>query len=219
MIDGEVPFYRDLTKLFYPLRYSLYESYRAGELPLWDRHFAQGFPNLAAFQSGAFYPPHLLFLFFSFFASIRALFVLHFLIAAIGTYVLLRSWRYSPDLSLVGSLLFTLGGFVVSLSNLLNHFQSAVWLPWVILAWEQLLLTTRWNNFVAFTLVAALQFLAGSPEIFAMSVALVAARRFPRSRREARSFRRQDYQTGPCRKPFDVGFGYGAVLADRRVDF
>ena len=173
MINGEVPFYRDLTNYFYPLRYSLYESYRAGELPLWDRHFAQGFPNLAAFQSGAFYPPHLLFLFFSFFASIRALFVLHFLIAAIGTYVLLRSWRYSPDLSLVGSLLFTLGGFVVSLSNLLNHFQSAVWLPWVILAWEQLLLTTRWNNFVAFTLVAALQFLAGSPEIFAMSVALV----------------------------------------------
>ncbi|MGZ8442596.1 MAG: hypothetical protein ACXWXZ_04270, partial [Candidatus Binatia bacterium] len=41
---GEVPSYRDLTNYFYPLRYSLYESYRAGELPLWDRHFAQGFP-------------------------------------------------------------------------------------------------------------------------------------------------------------------------------
>lgn len=172
MVNGEVPFYRDLTNYFYPLRYSLYECYRAGELPLWDRHFAQGFPNLAAFQSGAFYPPHFVFLFLPFFASIRTLFILHFLIAAIGTYTLLRSWRYSRDLSLVGSLLFTLGGLIVSLSNLLNHFQSAVWLPWVLLIWERLLVAPRWRNFVAFTLVAALQFLAGSPELFAMSMGL-----------------------------------------------
>ena len=170
--DARVPFYRDLTNYFYPLRYSLYESYRAGELPLWDRHFAQGFPNLAAFQSGAFYPPHLVFLLLPFFASIRALFILHFLIAAIGTWTLLRSWNYSRDLSLVGALLFTLGGVIVSLTNLLNHFQTAVWLPWLILTWERLLLTPRWNRFVAFTLVAALGFLAGSPEMFAMSMGL-----------------------------------------------
>lgn len=173
VLNGEIPFYRDLTNYFYPLRYSLYESYRAGELPLWDRHFAQGFPNLAAFQSGAFYPPHLVFLFFSFFASIRVLFVLHFLIAAIGTYTLLRSWSYSRDLSLVGSLLFTLGGVIVSLTNLLNHFQTAVWLPWVILSWERLLWTSRWSSFMVFTFAMALQFLAGSPEIFAMSMGLV----------------------------------------------
>jgi hypothetical protein len=170
---GQVPFYRDLTNYFYPLRYSLYESFRAGELPLWDRHFAQGFPNLASFQSGAFYVPHLVFFFFPFFASIRALFVLHFLIAAGGTYALLRWWNYPRDLSLVGSLLFALGGVIVSLTNLLNHFQTAVWLPWVILAWERLLLTPRWHHFIAFTFLMALQLLAGSPEIFAMSMALV----------------------------------------------
>ncbi len=172
MLNGEVPFYRDLTNYFYPLRYSLYESYRAGELPLWDRHFAQGFPNLAAFQSGVFYPPHFVLAFISFYTSIRALFIFHFLIAAIGTYGLLRYWNYSRDLSLVGALLFSLGGVVVSLSNLLNHFQSAVWLPWLILTWERMLFIPRWRNFVAFTLVAALEFLAGSPEIFTMSMGL-----------------------------------------------
>lgn len=167
-----VPSYRDLTNYFYPLRYSLYESYRAGELPLWDRHFAQGFPNLAAFQSGAFYPPHLVFFGLSFIASLRALFVLHFLTAAIGAWTLLRSWSYSRDLSLVGALLFALGGVIVSLTNLLNHFQSAVWLPWLILTCERQLLAPRWRHFIGFTLVAALQFLAGSPEMFAMSMGL-----------------------------------------------
>jgi hypothetical protein len=169
---GEVPSYRDLTNYFYPLRYSLYESYHAGELPLWDRHFAQGFPNLAGFQSGAFYPPHLVFLVLSFFQSIRALFIFHFLIAAIGTYCLMRRWNYTRDLAIVGALLFTLGGVIVSLTNLLNHFQSAVWLPWLILVWERLLINPRWNSFLCFILVGALQLLAGSPELYAMSMGL-----------------------------------------------
>jgi hypothetical protein len=173
VLNGEVPFYRDLTNYFYPLRHSLYESYQAGELPLWDRHFAQGFPNLAALQIGAFYPPHATFLVLPFFVSIRLLFILHFLIAAFGVYTLLRSWSYPRNLSLVGALLFTLGGVIVSLTNLLNHFQSAVWLPWLIFAWERLLSAPRWSKFVAFTLTAALQLLAGSPEIFAMSMGVV----------------------------------------------
>jgi Bacterial membrane protein YfhO len=173
VINGAVPFYRDLTNYFYPLRYSLYESYRVGELPLWDRHFAQGFPNLAAFQTGVFYPPHFIFYALDFFPTIRVLFIFHFLVAALGTYWLLRHWGYSCFLAVVGSLLFTLGGVIVSLSNLLNHFQSAVWLPWLILTWERLLLAPKWRIFVTFTLVAALQFLAGSPEIFAMSMGLV----------------------------------------------
>lgn len=172
VINGEVPFYRDLTNYFYPLRYSLYESYRSGALPLWDRHFAQGFPNLAAFQTGVFYPPHFIFVFTTFFISIRALFIFHFLVAAIGTYGLLRHWNYSRGLALVGSLLYALGGVIVSLSNLLNHFQSAVWLPFLILTWERVLITPMWRNFLTFTLVGALQFLAGSPEMFIMSMGL-----------------------------------------------
>jgi len=173
VLSGEVPFYRDLTNYFYPLRYSLYQSYRAGELPLWDRHFAQGFPNLAAFQTGVFYPPHFVFYFLDFFPSIRVLFIFHFLLGVLGTYWLLRYWRYSCSLGVVGSFLFTLGGVIVSLTNLLNHFQSAIWLPWIILTWERLLLAPKWGTFVTFTLVAALQFLAGSPEMFAMSMGLV----------------------------------------------
>ena len=64
---GKVPFFRDLGTYFYPMRFSLAESFRLGELPLWDRHMAMGFPLLADFQSGTFYPPHLLFLLLPFF--------------------------------------------------------------------------------------------------------------------------------------------------------
>src|SRR5437016_2408670 len=173
IFSESVPFFRDLSTYFYPMRYSLFEGYRSGKLPLWDRHTAMGFPLLAEFQSGAFYPPHLFFLILSFFPAIRAIFIFHFLVAGVGAYYLCRNWKFPPYLSIVGALLFALGGTIVSLSNLLNHFQTAVWLPCVILSWEKLLSSRSWKNFLGFTLITAMQFLAGSPELFAISMVLV----------------------------------------------
>src|SRR5205823_4483969 len=100
-------------------------------------------------------------------------FIFHFLVAGVGAYYLCRSWKYPPYLSIVGALLFALGGTIVSLANLLNHFQTAVWLPWIILSWEKVLRNVSWKHFLAFTLILAIQFLAGSPELFALTMALV----------------------------------------------
>lgn len=171
--DGKVPFFRDLAPYFYPMRLNLAASLQSGELPLWSRHVAMGFPLAANIQSGAFYPPHLLFLALPFFAALRFLFVFHFLVAAIGSYALCRRWSYPPRLALLGSFLFTFGGLIVSLSNLLDHFQTAVWLPWLLLLAERSLCTQSRRDFLLFTIVALAQFLAGSPEIYAMSQALV----------------------------------------------
>ena len=173
ILQEQVPFFRDLGPYFYPLRFTLYESFRSGELPLWNRHMAMGFPLLAAFQSGVFYPPHLLLLIPSFFAAIRVIFIFHFLIAGIGAYYLCRNWKFPPYLSIVGALLFALGGTVVSLSNLLNHFQTAVWLPWLVLSWEKVLGSCSWKSFLGFIFFTTMQFLAGSPELFAISMVLV----------------------------------------------
>ena len=173
ILTGKIPFFRDLGLMFYPMRFSLAESFRSGELPLWDRHVGMGFPMMANFQSGAFYVPNLLFLLLPFFSAIRAIFLFHYLVAAIGAYLLCRRWKYPSYLAVVGALLFTLGGTVVSLSNLLNHFQAAVWLPWVLFFWERCLQRQSWKNITVLTLVVLLQFLAGSPELYAMTMVLV----------------------------------------------
>ena len=128
---------------------------------------------MANFQSGAFYLPNVLLLLLPFFSAIRAIFLFHYLVAAIGAFVLCRRWRYPSYLAVVGALLFTLGGTIVSLSNLLNHFQAAVWLPWVLFFWERCLERQSWKNITVLTLVVLLQFLAGSPELYAMTMALV----------------------------------------------
>lgn len=171
--NGQVAFYRDLGLYFYPIRFSLAQSFQAGELPLWDRHMAMGFPLLADFQSGAFYLPHLFYFVLPFFVAVRVTLFFHYLVAALGSYILCRKWDYPPYLSLIGAILFTFGGLLVSLTNLLNHFQTAVWLPWVIFLGEKVLRSCRWKDFLAFTLASLLQFLAGSPEIYALSMVLL----------------------------------------------
>lgn len=171
--DNKVPFFRDLGLYFYPMRFSLAQSFKVGELPLWDRHVAMGFPLLADFQSGTFYLPHLFYFFLPFFTAVRVLFFFHYLVAAIGSYLVCRQWDYPPYLAMIGAIVFTFGGVIVSLTNLLNHFQSAVWLPWLIFAGERTFKYGRWRDFVGLIAVALAQFLAGSPEIYVMSMALL----------------------------------------------
>ena len=172
IFSDKIPLFRDLGPFFYPMRFSLAESISAGEFPLWDRHMGLGFPLLANFQSGAFYPPNLLYALLPFFTAIKAIFIFHYLVAASGAYFLLRHWRFTPPLALIGSLIFTFGGYTVSLTNLLNHFQTVVWLPWLLFLAEKHLASPNRINLILLVLMATVQFLAGSPEIYAMSMIL-----------------------------------------------
>jgi membrane protein YfhO len=175
IFSGKIPFFRDLAAYFYPIKFSVAQSFKAGQLPLWEPHMATGFPILAEFQSAVFYPPTIIFYLLPFFAAIQFSYVFHYAVAVSGTYALLRSWKQPIYLSIVGSILFSFGGTMVSLTNLLNHFQSAVWLPWLVYCWERAVKNKRWSTLVVFAMVAVCQLLAGSPEVFAFSAVLLVA--------------------------------------------
>jgi hypothetical protein len=169
----KIPFFRDLGSYFYPIKYSVAEAFKAGELPLWERRMASGFPILAGLQSAVFYPPTIAFNLLPFFVAVQFTFVIHYAVAALGSYVLFRSWKCEVFVAVIGAILFAFGGTTVSLTNLLNHFQSAVWLPWMIYLWERTVRTERWTALVAFSIVSLCQLLAGSPEIFLLSLGVV----------------------------------------------
>ena len=173
IFDGKVPFFRDLGTYTFPLKYSLAKSFQNGDLPLWDRHIATGFPVLAALQPGAFYPPNIVYWMLPFYDALRATFLLHYLLAAVGAYFLCRWWQLPMHVSIIASTLFTIGGTTVSLSNLLNHFQTGVWLPWLVLCWERMLRSRTWCSFLILSLVLLCALLAGSPEIYLLSLFLL----------------------------------------------
>jgi hypothetical protein len=169
---GKVPFFRDLSTYFYPSRFILAESLQFGKIPFWSNQVAMGFPFLASPQSAVFYPPHVIFAALSFFDAIRILFVFHYCVAVIGAYVLCLHWGSSRSLALVGASLFAFGGVMVSLSNLLDHFQTAVWLPWVVFLIERCVGNLSRSNFLGLLVVCSVQLLAGSPEVYVMTVFL-----------------------------------------------
>ncbi len=173
LYDGRVPFFRDLGTYSYPIKFALAESLKAGELGLWNHNLAAGFPLFAALQPAVFYPPSWLFYLLPFFDAVRWTFFLHFFIAASGAYYLCRHWHCPVHLAVIAALTFALGGTTVSLSNLLNHFQSAVWLPWVILAGELFFAMPSWKFFATLSLVLLCSLLAGSPEIYLFSMSLL----------------------------------------------
>lgn len=101
IFSSKLPLFRDLGPFFYPMRFSLAQSFQVGELPLWEPHMAMGFPLSANFQSGTFYPPNLVYLISPFVTAVKAVFLLHSFVAALGAYFLIRHWGFPQPRGLV----------------------------------------------------------------------------------------------------------------------
>ena len=108
IFSGKIPFFRDLVSYFYPIKFSVAEAFKAGELPLWDRRMAAGFPIMAGFQSAVFYPPSIVYFLLPFFAAVQFTFVFHYAVAASGSYILFRSWKCPVYVAVIGAILFAL---------------------------------------------------------------------------------------------------------------
>ena len=172
LTGGKVPFYRDLGTYFYPAKLVLARSFQAGEIPFWSKQLGMGFPFLASPQSAVFYPPNIVFTLLPFFSAVRFLFVAHYLIGAVGAYMLCVRWGAPRPVALLGASLFAFGGVTVSLGNLMDHFQATVWMPWVLFCVDKCVRRLSRGNFVVLGLVWLMQLLAGSPEVCLMTLGL-----------------------------------------------
>ena len=178
-----VPFVRDVQVFFLPQKHILREALQEGRLPLWTSLISTGRPLLANFQSGVFYPPHWLFAVVPIFAGFNWLIVLHLVLGGAGTYLLCRETRHSRAASWIGAVSFMLGGYLVSLTNLVNALQTAAWAPLMAVTVIRHARHPRPGSFSALVAVHLLGFLAGAPYTFLLAAALSAGFGFLRVRR------------------------------------
>lgn len=152
----------DLAGFLYPTYHFAAEWWRQGVIPLWNPQLFAGQPFVGDIQSGIFYPINLLVFLTSApltYRDMELLSVLHYAIAGIGMYSLLR-WgklrstapvppmdgsaapqlRSTPQLSGLGRLACLAGAVTFEFSDLfiihfgnLNLIASAAWLPFVFL--------------------------------------------------------------------------------------
>jgi hypothetical protein len=187
LFGGQVFFSRDIAPFFYPMKAYLAEAVRGGRLPLWNPWVLNGEPFFATLQPGAFYPGSLLLYVFPFSYAFGLLLALHYPLAGVGLYLLLRRWGHGRAAALLGGLAFMLGGYLVSIGNFYNNIQSVAWIPWIWLAWDRYVASATPGRFVAFVLATACGFLGGEPQMLAMGLGvLVIHELFVRRRDPAR---------------------------------
>ena len=71
---------RDIHQWFYPMKFFLANSLKAGSIPFWCPNYFCGSPFMSDIQSGVFYPISLVFLLFPFSGSFNIYIVIHFIL-------------------------------------------------------------------------------------------------------------------------------------------
>jgi hypothetical protein len=178
---GMAPFLRDLSSEIIPKRGFWAAS---GGFALWDRLSYLGMPFAANPQSEAFYPANIIFLLLRPERAAVFYIVIHHLFFLATLYPALRRLGFSSGASLVATMGFGFGGYLISLTLLVVLLSTFVWFPLVLI-----LLTSamekRWLRASLWLgLVVAVQILAGEVEIAGQSwmLALCAAAFSPNAR-------------------------------------
>jgi hypothetical protein len=151
---------------------------RDGQLPLWNPYIFGGMPLMASVVGGAFYPPNWLFAILPAGLAMNVVVITTYHLALIGTYLYARRIGIERIGALIAGVAFTFGGFMIAHLAHTHRITAAAWLPWVLLAVENIAradsLRKAWLWASLGALFIALQFFAGEGQI-TIFTALVAA--------------------------------------------
>jgi hypothetical protein len=172
---GKAFYARDIPLGFYPAFSALRNVVRAGQFPFWNPFFSAGQPLAANPAYAALYPLPWLAIAFDGFKPFALIVIVHYLIAATGFFVLMRSLRLHPAAAAFGAISFALGGMMMSLNNLVSVLYAVSWMPWLALFGRQFFRDRRMRDFALTALILGLILLIGEQSVILQSGALLGA--------------------------------------------
>jgi hypothetical protein len=140
------------------------EMIARGELPLWNPYIFAGMTLLGSIQPGAIYPPTWLFAVLSPQTAMNMLVITTYHLALIGTYLYSRRISCNRIGAIIAAITFAFGGYMIAHLGHTNRINAAAWLPWILLAVEELYAQARWRWVTAGAVFIALQIFAGDPQ-------------------------------------------------------
>src|SRR5262245_4934245 len=154
------------------------EILRDGHLPIWNPYIFAGMPLMASVYGGAFYPPNWLFAVLPAGMAMNVIVITSYHLALVGTYLYARRIGIERIGALLAGVAFTFGGFMINHLAHTSRIAAAAWLPWVLLAIENLSNREKsaipWKWIALGAMFIALQFFAGEPQMMVFT-ALVSA--------------------------------------------
>ena len=175
LLAGSVLCPDDGTIFNTPLRVAAADITLSGSLPLWNPYIFGGMPLFASAQGGLLFPPNWFYLLFEPRAATNLMVVTSYVIAALGAYLYARRAGSSVAGSVVTSLAWQWGGFLVGQIGHINVVQTGACLPWVLWALDGYGTTGGRRRGVLLAAFVALQTFVGHQQTLAYSLLLAAA--------------------------------------------
>lgn len=119
----------DVITQIYPWKQIAIESWKRGEIPLWNPYSFSGTAHAANYQSAAFSPMNFLFFLLPMVDAWSLLILFQPLLAGLLMYMFLRSIHRSKEAALIGSISFMFCGFMVVWMAYGTLVYAALWLP------------------------------------------------------------------------------------------
>ena len=156
---------RDLSVFFIPPRLFWVDAINNWGLPLWNPYYYSGIPLLATLQPAVFYPLNILLLILPFDLAFNWIIILHFFLAGLFLLLLMRELGASTTGSFIGALIFMLGGYMISVHNLLSTLLSVAWVPLIIFLFLRVLKKDSLTYVVFTGIVLSIMFTGGGIEV------------------------------------------------------
>ena len=155
---------RDLSVFFIPPRLLWLDALRAGEFPLWNPYSYSGHPLFATLQAGVLYPVNIILLLLPFEVGFNWTIIVHFTLAGVFTFFLLRDMSATQSGAFTGALVFMLSGYLFSVHNVMSTLFSVTWAPLAILLFRRAV-TGKSSRYAVLTgLALTAMFLGGGIE-------------------------------------------------------
>jgi len=156
----------DLLNLHLPFRNALTNSIGVGNIPIWEKGLALGFPIFAEGQTGILYPANLIFSVLRDPVLSLNLSILAALgISLISSYLFFRLKKNSTSASVFGAISYSFSSFFIARIKHLNLINAASFFP-LLLIFTDLYFEKRKLKYTFFGgIVFALSIFAGHPQI------------------------------------------------------
>ena len=170
----------DLGSYFVPKYQYAADRIATGALPQWNPYEFAGAPFLATIQPSVFYPPvRLVYAALSGEDAYVALFLIHLVIAAVGSLLLARDLGLALWPAVLAAAWVTQPVWLVRIYDHPVFLTGATWVPLLLLTSRRVVRTPSARNMAGLAIVAALQAVSGYPPMvlatsYLLALALVA---------------------------------------------
>ena len=175
IFGGRVLYWGVPLMQFYPWQHFAVETWRIGEVPLWNPLVGNGAPLAANLQTGVFYPLNALYLILPTEIAMGYTAALHVILAGLFMFAFARSIGLRPLPALIAAVAFQLSGFFIAR---LGFLSITVTFPWVA-AWlwraERAMQSNRMRDALWLAIGIGSGLLAGHAQMAVYGMILLAA--------------------------------------------